>query len=282
MMALVPSNVDDLVALFDIVQVADRKFRGPQPDTWFQRLFGGQVLAQTLWAAMKTVPDDRLVHSLHAYFLRPGSPDEALRFEVEDLRDGRTFSSRRAVTRQGDREIFQLTCSSQQPEPGLDHSAPPPTDVAPPEECPPLRQVLEEAAGRPIRRLSEWDALDVRLASPPTPSRDGGLMRAWVRTRDPLPDDARLHAAVAAYLSDVTLLSVSTVQHEVVFMSPNLQAASIDHAMWFHRPFRADEWLLYDMVSPSTSQARGYCTGNLFQDGVLVASCAQEGLIRQV
>lgn len=277
-----PSNVDDLVALFDIVQVADLKFRGPQPDTLFQRLFGGQVLAQTLWAAMQTVPESRQVHSLHAYFLRPGTPAEPLRFEVEDLRNGRTFSARRVITRQADSEIFQLNCSFQEPEPGLAHSAEPPSDVAAPEDCPPMRRVMEEANGGPIRHLAEWDALDVRLASEPVPSADGGRMRAWVRTESPLPDDMRLHAAVAAYLSDVTLLSVSTVQHQVPFMSRNLRAASIDHAMWFHRPFRADEWLLYDMVSPSTSGARGYCTGNLFQDGELVASCAQEGLIRQV
>ncbi|MCC2593115.1 acyl-CoA thioesterase II [Tessaracoccus sp. OS52] len=275
-----PHTVEDLVALFDILQVGDLKFRGPQPDTYFQRLFGGQVLAQTLWAAMQTVPDDRPVHSLHAYFLRPGSPNAPLRFEVDDLRNGRTFSARRVVTRQGDDEIFQLNCSFQLPEPGLDHSAKPPTDVSAPEDCPPLRGVLEEQFGSRLHHLSEWDALDVRLASEPRPSDQGGVMRAWVRTQTPLPDDGRLHAAVAAYLSDITLLSVSTVQHELAFMSPGLQAASVDHAMWFHRPFRSDEWLLYDMISPSTSGARGFCKGSLYQDGLLVASCAQEGLIR--
>lgn len=277
-----PSNVEDLVALFDIVQVSELKFRGPQPDTYFQRLFGGQVLAQSLWAAMRTVPDERHLHSLHAYFLRPGSPDEPLRFEVEDLRNGRTFSARRVITRQYDREIFQLNCSFQQPEAGLEHSAVPPTDVRSPEESRPLRGYLEEQVGHPIENLSEWDALDVRLASDPAPSPEGGVMRAWVRTRSALETDPHLHSAVAAYLSDITLLSVSTVQHRLAFMSAGIQAASIDHAMWFHRPFRADDWLLYDMVSPSAAHARAFCTGNLFQDGRLVASCAQEGLIRLV
>lgn len=275
-----PRTVDDLIALFEIVQVADLEFRGPQPDTYFQRLFGGQVLAQSLWAAMQTVPEDRLIHSLHAYFLRPGSPKSALRFEVEDLRDGRTFSARRVVTHQEDREIFQLNCSFQEPENGLNHSAQPPTDVRPPDQCRPLREVQEEQFGSRLDHLNEWDALDVRLASDPRPSDQGGVMRAWVRTQTSLPDDPRLHAAVAAYLSDITLLSVSTVQHEMAFMSSNLQAASIDHAMWFHRPFRADQWLLYDMVSPSTAGARGFCRGSLYQDGLLVASSVQEGLIR--
>lgn len=277
-----PTNVEDLIALFDIKQVAELKFIGPQPETHFQRLFGGHVLAQSLWAAMQTIPPQRRVHSLHAYFLRPGSPDEPLRFQVEDLRDGRTFSARRVITRQRDTEIFQLNCSFQQPEAGLDHSARPPGDVRSPDESPSLRQYMEEQFGEPTLALAEWDALDVRLASDPRPSPEGGIMRAWVKTQEPLPDETRLHAAVAAYLSDITLLSVSTVQHELAFTASKIQAASIDHAMWFHRPFRSDEWLLYDMVSPSAADARGFCTGNLFQDGRLVASCAQEGLIRVV
>lgn len=186
------------------------------------------------------------------------------------------------VASQGDRQIFQLSASFHVPEPGLSHSSAQPLDVSAPEESRPMREVLEERFGRQVRRLSEWDALDVRLASAPQPSDGGGMMRAWVRTQGKLPDDPGLHAAVLAYLSDITLLSVSTVQHQVQFMSPNMRAASVDHAMWFHRPFRADEWLLYDMVSPSASGARGFCTGRLYQGGLAVASCAQEGLIRVV
>ena len=268
--------------LFDLVEVGKGKFRGPQPDTQWQRLFGGQVMAQSLVAAMRTVPENRVVHSLHGYFLRPGSREEPLRFGVEHVRDGRTFSARRVITRQHDDVIFDLNVSFQEPEEGFSHSAVQPESVAAPEDSSPLGQVLEERFGAPIRMLSEWDALDVRLASTPVPSQNGGVMRAWVRTQDAMPEDPRLHAAVLAYLTDLLLLSVSTVQHEVEFLSPNLQTASIDHAMWFHRPAHCDRWLLYDMVSPSASGARGFCQGRLFQDGKLVASCAQEGLIRLV
>ncbi len=275
-----PETVDELISQFDLTQTGDLTFRGPQPKTLLQRLFGGQVLGTSLMAALHTVPTDRVVHSLNAYFLLPGDPMTPLTLEVEVLRDGRSFSARRVVAKQADHVIFQLSASFHVPEPGLSHSSHQPTDVTPPEESPLMRQVLEDRFGRQVRRLSEWDALEVRLASPPKPSPEGGMMRAWVRTQGPLPDDPGLHAAVLAYLSDITLLSVSTVQHQVEFMSPKMRAASVDHAMWFHRPFRADEWLLYDMVSPSASGARGFCTGRLYQDGLAVASCAQEGLIR--
>ena len=224
--------------LFDLVEVGKDRFRGPQPDTQWQRLFGGQVMAQSLVAAMRTVTRNRVVHSLHGYFLRPGSREAPLRFGVEHVRDGRTFSARRVITRQYDDVIFDLNVSFQEPEEGLSHSAVQPESVASPEESSPLGKVLEERFGAPIRMLSEWDALDVRLASTPVPSQNGGVMRAWVRTQDALPDDPCLHAAVLAYLTDLLLLSVSTVQHEVEFLSPNLQTASIDHAMWF-RPMAA-------------------------------------------
>lgn len=275
-----PATPEDLIRLFDLVEVGTDKYRGPQPDTEWQRLFGGQVMAQTLVAAMRTVPGARRLHSLHGYFLRPGSREESLRFEVEHVRDGRTFSARRVITRQHDNVIFDLNASFQEPEPGLSHSAQQPRDVPRPEDCPSLGEVLQARFGAPIRMLAEWDALDVRLAGRPGSTPEGGVMRAWVRTQGPLPEDPDLHTAILAYLTDVLLLSVSTVQHEVEFLSPSMQAASIDHAMWFHRPVRCDEWLLYDMVSPSASGARGFCRGALFQNGELVASCAQEGLIR--
>ncbi len=275
-----PETVEELISQFELTQIEELTFVGPQPKTLLQRLFGGQVLATSLMAAIHTVPEDRIVHSLNAYFLLPGDPLTPLTLEVEVLRDGRSFSARRVVAKQSEHVIFQLSASFHVPEPGLSHSAQQPTDVTAPEESPLMRGVLEERFGRQVRRLSEWDALEVRLASPPQPTEEGGMMRAWVRTQGALPDDPGLHAAVLAYLSDITLLSVSTVQHQVEFMSPRMRAASIDHAMWFHRPFRADEWLLYDMVSPSASGARGFCTGRLYQGGLAVASCTQEGLIR--
>ncbi len=275
-----PETVDELISQFELTQTGPLTFQGPQPKTLLQRLFGGQVLATSLMAALHTVPQDRAVHSLNAYFLLPGDPLTPLSLDVEVLRDGRSFSARRVVAKQAEHAIFQLSASFHVPEPGLSHSAEQPTDVTPPEESPLMRRVLEERFGRQVRRLSEWDALEVRLASPPQPTHEGGMMRAWVRTQERMPEDPGLHAAVLAYLSDITLLSVSTVQHQVEFMSPQMRAASIDHAMWFHRPFRADEWLLYDMISPSASGARGFCTGRLYQGGLAVASCAQEGLIR--
>ena len=275
-----PKDVAELIALFDLEQTGENSYRAPVPNTRMQRLFGGQVLGQTLVAAALTVPEDRLIHSLNAYFLRPGAIDTPLDFDVEVMRDGKTFSNRRIIAHQAERTIFEMTSSFQLPEEGLDHSASVPTDVAPPEACPPLREVLQRRFGANVAFLSEWDALDVRLAARPDKVEDGGTMKAWVRTKQPMPDDPLLHAAVLTYLSDITLLSVTTVPHEVEFLSPRMQAASIDHAMWFHRPVRVDEWLLYDMTSPSASHARGFAVGRLFQDGHAVASCAQEGLIR--
>ncbi|HJE52552.1 MAG TPA: acyl-CoA thioesterase II [Tessaracoccus flavescens] len=277
-----PKDVAELIALFDLEKTGEAQFRGPHPNTQMQRLFGGQVLAQTLVAAARTVAPDRLIHSLSAYFLRPGATDAPMDFDVEIVRDGNTFSNRRVVTSQDGRVIFQMTASFQEPEDGLDHTATTPTDVSDPEACPQLREVLERRFGANVAFVSEWDALDVRLAARPDKADAGGTMKAWVRTKQPMPDDQLLHAAVLAYLSDITLLSVATVPHEVEFLSPTMQAASIDHVMWFHRPVRVDEWLLYDMTSPSASHARGFAVGRLFQGGAAVASCAQEGLLRQI
>lgn len=277
-----PKDVTELLAQFQLQQTGELSFRGPQPRTDLQRLFGGQVLAQTLIAAARTVAPERMPHSLNAYFLRPGAPDVALDFEVQPMRDGRTFSNRRILARQGERTIFEMTTSFQEPEPGLDHSAVEPADVAPPDASPDLAEVLDRRLGAGAALISEWDALEVRLASRPEPTRHGGSMRAWVRTREEMPDDPLLNLAVLAYLSDMTLLSVTMIPHEVEFLSPKLQFASVDHTMWFHRPVRVDRWLLYDMISPSASSARGFAMGRLFQGGVAVASCAQEGLIRVV
>lgn len=171
-----------------------------------------------------------------------------------------------------------MTTSFQVPESGLDHSAAAPSDIAPPRPSSELAEVLGRRFGAGVALISEWDALEVRLASWPEPTRHGGSMRAWVWTKEQMPDDRLLNTAVLAYLSDMTLLSVTTVPHEVEFLSPKLQAASIDHAMWFHRPVHVDRWLLYDMISPSASSARGFAMGRLFQDGAAVASARAGGL----
>ena len=285
-MVPMPQSVTELIDLLDLEEIEVGLFRAQQPDTRLQRVFGGQVLAQALIAAARTVAVTRVLHSAHAYFLRPGRTDLPIVYDVEAVRDGGSFSSRRAVARQGGQVIFYLSASFHEVEDGFEHMDPMPSDVPPPEDCPTLGEVLAKASGRPASRWeSEWGALEVRYVGD---SRPGGSLvdpahparaRVWVRTSGTLPDDRRLHHAALAYLSDLTLLSASTVPHGVL-IGISVQAASIDHAMWFNRPFRADEWLLYDQISPSAASALGLSTGRLYQDGVLVSNVAQEGLIR--
>ncbi|GAA1396590.1 acyl-CoA thioesterase II [Luteococcus peritonei] len=282
-----PQNTAELVDLLDLEEIEVGLYRGPQPRTQLQRTFGGQVLAQSLVAAYRTVPE-RTCHSLNAYFLRPGNADKPIIYDVEVLRDGSAFSSRRVVARQNGKTIFAMNCSFHELEPGLDHSDPMPPGVPAPEDCPTLFEVMAQRFGHTSPLWKEWDALEVRFAGDSGRSHQiaagahGAHMRVWVRTSERLPDDPRLHQAVLAYLSDMTLLSVSTVPHEVAFLSEQMQVASIDHSMWFHRAVRCDEWICYDQVSPSASHALGFSTGRLLQGDALVASCSQEGLIRVV
>jgi acyl-CoA thioesterase-2 len=283
-----PQSIDELVALLDLEVLEEGAlYRGQQPDTALQRVFGGQVAGQALVAGTRTIERDRVVHSLHAYFMRPGDTRVPILYDVERTRDGRSFSLRRVVARQHGKAIFYMSASYQVPEEGLEHQDPMP-EVAPPEDCPELGDVLAALTQRPRDDWDhEWAALDVRYAGD---SREGGVLqdpehpaiaRVWLRASGKLADDPSLHAAVLAYASDLTLLSASVVPHGVYIGDPRLQPASLDHAMWFHRPFRADEWLLYDQVSPSASGGRGFATGRLFTgDGRLVASVVQEGLVR--
>lgn len=284
-----PQSVDELTSLLELEELEIGLYRGRQPETALQRAFGGQVLAQAMQAATRTVEADRVPHSLHAYFILPGSTDAPILYDVQNIRDGGSFSFRRVEARQHGKVIFYLTLSCQRPEPGFDHADVAPTDVPAPEDCPPLAELMAGLSGRPASDWErEWGALEVRYAGDSRP--DGRLVddvhparaQVWVRTAGRLPDDPALHRAVVAYASDLTLLGVSTVPHGVVIGSPQLQAASIDHAMWFHRDIRADDWILYDQVSPSASGARGLSTGRLFSGDVLGVDVAQEGLIRPV
>jgi acyl-CoA thioesterase-2 len=282
----VPQSVTELIDLLDLEEIEIGLFRARQPDTHLQRLFGGEVLAQALRSAIRTVDPGRTVHSLHGYFLRPGRTDIPIVYDVELVRDGGSFSSRRVVARQGGQVIFYLSSSFHRSEEGFTHLDPVPADVPEPEDCPTLGDVLARASGRSADFWErEWGVLDVRYVGD---SRPGGALvdpahparaRVWIKVEGELPDDPRLHQATLAYASDLTLLSASTVPHNV-FVGVNVQAASLDHAMWFHRPFRADEWLLYDQISPSASGGLGLSTARLFQHGVLVSDVAQEGLIR--
>jgi acyl-CoA thioesterase-2 len=288
----VPANLDELIDLLDLEPVEETLFRGQQPTTTLQRVYGGQVLAQALMAAARTVDPGRAPHSLHAYFLRPGDISVPIVYDVDRVRDGHSFSTRRVVARQHSRTIFHLSASFQVPEPGLDHQDEMPTDLPDPEDCPSLGTVLGGRPGLQINWDEEWAALELRHVADSSGasgwSQPGhpAVNRAWLRVAGTMPDDPLLHACVLAYASDHTLLRVSLTPHgrdPRLREAVDMHMASLDHAMWFHRPFRADEWLLYDQVSPSASGARGLALGRLFtRDGRLVATVAQEGLIRPI
>lgn len=287
---MVPGSVAELISLLDLDQVGDTAFTGRHPDPdlrMFQRVFGGQVLAQALTAGYRTVSPSRVAHSLGAYFLRPGQSTLPITYSVEITRDGKSFSSRRVNALQADRVIFSMMCSFHELETGLDHADVTPEGVPRPEDCPPLSEVLGARSRRAAAAWQrEWGVIEARFASDTSALTAQGTgdaeMKVWVRAESELPEDPQVHQAVLAYASDLTLLAVSTVPHPVEFAGPNMQVASIDHSMWFHRPARADRWLLYDQVSPSASSGLGFSFGRLFSDGRLVASCAQEGLIRLV
>ena len=282
-----PSSAAALLDLLDLEEIDVDLFRGRQPETSLQRTFGGQVAGQALVAAVRTVDAVRHVHSLHGYFVRPGDPAVPIVYETERIRDGRSFATRRVVARQHGQTIFFMSASFQHPEPGFDHQEPMP-DVPAPESLPTLQERIELEPGRWGRFWREVRGIDLRLAGggsdgqalkgdPEHPAR----ARVWLRVPGPLPDEPVLHVCLLAYVSDLTLLSASLVPHDVPMDGTAVQMASLDHAMWFHRPFRIDEWLLYDQVSPSASGARGLATGRIFtRDGRLIASVVQEGLIR--
>ncbi len=283
-----PRSVTELVELLDLETLDDNLFRGTQPDTLLQRVFGGQVAAHALVAADHTVDDEYVVHSLHSYFLRPGDTKVPIIYDVDPLRDGRSFATRRVVARQHGRPIYFLTANFQKPEEGREHQDTMPV-VRPAEECPTLGEAF---SGRSPRHSEEWErewaALEVRWAGD---SRPGGELdpgvhpaqaRLWIRVNGELPDAPLLHRAAFTYASDMTLLGATLVPHGVHISSPSVRAASLDHTIWFHRPFRADRWWLYDQVSPSASGGRGLAFGRVFTtDGTLVATVAQEGLIRR-
>ena len=281
-----PERIDQLLDLLELDQTGEFEFVGAADESsQRQRVFGGQVLAQALMAAYETVPDERIAHSFAAYFLRAGEFGIPISYRIEGIRDGRSFSTRRVVASQTGRTIFSMECSFHLLEPGLNHADSAPAGVPRPEDCPPLSEVLGSRSRRTAEAWQkEWGVLETRFASD-TSALDGrpendAAMKVWVRVGSQLPGDPRLHQAVLAYLSDLTLLAVSTVPHPVEFAGPGMVAASINHSMWFHRPARADSWLLYDQVSPSASAGLGFSFGRLFSGGQLVASCVQEGLIR--
>lgn len=280
--------VDALVALLDLGELGEGRFEGVSPPVGLQRVFGGQVAAQALVAAGRTVDPSRRVHSLHSYFVRGGDPAEPIDYQVENIRDGRSFSVRRAVAYQHGRAIFTMECSFQREETGLDHHAPPPPDIPPPHEVPTM---VARLAPYP-ERLRMWSLIprpmDVRYVGEPGWVAPGGRpadnhQRVWMRIDGKLPDDPLVQACALTFASDLTLLDSVLSVHGEVWGPGGVVGASLDHALWFHRPFRADEWFLYDCWSPSASGARGLATGRMFtEDGRHIATAVQEGLLRRV
>jgi acyl-CoA thioesterase II len=275
--------LDGLLELLDLEPIEVNIFRGVSPDEERQRVFGGQVAGQALVAAGRTVDPDRRVHSLHAYFLRPGDPHIPILYEVDRIRDGKSFTTRRVVAIQHGQAIFHLSASFHVAEEGFEHHDPMP-DVPKPEELPTFRDRVA-AMGDDV---PEWflrpRPIDTRNVQEPwrTEGREASDPRqqVWMRADGTLPDDPMLHACVVAYASDMTLLDSILLPHRDVSWE-RLMMASLDHAMWFHRPFRADEWFLYDQASPSASGARGLARGSIFRsDGTLAISVMQEGLVR--
>jgi acyl-CoA thioesterase-2 len=275
--------LDGLVKLLDLEQLEVNLFRGVSPPQSPTRVFGGQVAGQALVAAGRTVPVDREVHSLHAYFIRAGDPRVPIVYETERVRDGRSFTTRRVLAIQHGEAIFSLSASFQLPQDGLEHSELAPADVPDPESLPDLGQRVVNGRG------AGWMGsiprpLDIRFVDEPvwSDAREGASdapMRVWMRADGALPADRLLHVCLLTYASDLTLLGSVVARHDL--QGATMQMASLDHAMWFHRPFRADEWLLYTCYSPTASGSRGLATGRFTtRDGRLVATTVQEGLVR--
>lgn len=277
----------NLATILDLKTVAQDRYVGSSPDNGWRRVFGGQVVAQALAAAGRSIDDGRIAHSLHAYFLRPGDPALPIAYEVDRLRDGGSFTTRRVVAKQAETPIFAMSASFQREEAGLEFQIPMPA-VKPPEACLGDKELEARLAGKLPKGFAEyWDRnwpIEMRLTDESRflegPPR-APLLDVWMRAREVLPDDPNLQRAALAFASDYSLIDTALVAHGRVLFDPRLQVASLDHAMWFHRSFRTSDWMLYAQDGPSTSGARGYCRGHIFsRDGRLIASAAQEGLIR--
>ncbi len=283
-----PTVLTELLDLLRLERIEENLFRGQSQDLGWGNVFGGQVLGQALSAAEQTVPDDRPVHSMHGYFLRTGDARKPIVYEVDRIRDGKSFTTRRVVAVQSGHAIFTMAASFQIREEGFDHqaempAAPGPDGLESEVELarrhadripPPLREQATSDKPIEIRPVDRFDPLSPQ---PCPPQR-----RVWYRAIERLPDRTSVHQYLLAYASDFNLLGAAMQPHGVSWLTPGMQVASIDHAIWFHRPFRMDDWILYAIDSPSASGARGLSRGQFFtKDGLLVASTAQEGLLRR-
>ena len=277
--------VDNLVRLLDLEQIEENIYRGARARSKWQRVFGGQVAGQALVAAGRTVEPERRVHSLHSYFIRPGDPSVPIIYNVDRVRDGRSFTTRRVVALQHGLTIFTLSASFQLEQPGIEHQSPM-VDAPDPESLPTLEQRYANAPNAAAFFRSSPRPIDLRYVDdPPWQQHDkgprAGMSRVWMRANGKLPDDPMLHSCVLTFASDMTLLDSVLAEHAIAPGLDDISMASLDHAVWFERPFRADEWLLYATQSPSASGGRGLAAGRFFtRDGVQVASVVQEGMIR--
>ncbi|GAA2867929.1 acyl-CoA thioesterase II [Paenarthrobacter ilicis] len=270
---------------FDGARTNEDIFLGPSQKQPRHRVFGGQVLAQSMMAGMRTVEPDRSAHSMHGYFLRPGDANKPITFGVERLRDGRSFSARRVHAYQDGVPILSMIASFQVEDSGLDHQATMPEGIPDPESLPSTAELLSRIDHPMARHMSSERPFDVRHIDPAlyvsAPDDHVATNAVWMKTMGPLPEDPNLHRAALAYASDYTLLEPILRKHGLSWMTPGMSVASLDHAMWWHRPVRVDEWMLYVQESPSAQGARGLATGRIFsRDGLHVATVAQEGMVR--
>ncbi|GAC1331304.1 MAG: acyl-CoA thioesterase II [Beijerinckiaceae bacterium] len=282
------SAVEELLSILDLEKIEHNIYRGRSPQVGWQRVFGGLVISQALVAAARTV-EGKTPHSIHCYFILPGDPAVPIVYEVDRIRDGKSFATRRCVAIQHGRAIFSLAASFQIEEEGLDHAVAMPK-VTPPEQLPSEAELRQRFGAMMPEHVRRWFDQERPIEMRPVDltryvGRDKPMepvQYVWLRATGRLPDDPAIHRAVLAYLSDMTLLDTALIAHGKSIFQRNIQVASLDHALWFHRPFRADEWLLYAQDSPNTGGARGLTRGLIYsQHGRLIASVAQEGLMRQ-
>ncbi|WNJ20611.1 acyl-CoA thioesterase II [Pontibacter sp. G13] len=281
------TNISELPGLLQLERLEKNLFRGNSRDIGSKYVFGGQVLAQGLSAASQTVEEPRLAHSLHGYFILPGDIQAPIVYQVDRTRDGKSFTTRRVTAIQHGKAIFHMAASFQVEEEGLEHQIEMP-DVPTPDQLTEVQAAMQQAIDqlpdrlrRVFNRERPVEFCPVEPLNPFQPDKHPAKRNIWIRTNGQLPDDPNMHRNALAYASDFNFITTALLPHGISWLDPKLQIASLDHAMWFHRPFRADEWLLYHIDSPNANGARGLSRGSIYNtDGVLVASVAQEGLMR--
>ncbi|EIC82351.1 acyl-CoA thioesterase II [Serratia sp. M24T3] len=281
-------TLNNLLNLLNLESIEEGLFRGQSEDLGLRQVFGGQVVGQALYAAKQTVPNDRVVHSFHSYFLRPGDSSKPIIYDVEILRDGNSFSARRVKAVQNGKPIFYMTASFQSQEPGFEHQNTMPV-VPPPETLMSESEIAQQFAHLIPEKFREKflgqrpiEMRPVKFHNPLQGHKDLPERAIWIKANGEMPDDLGIHQYLLGYASDFNFLPTALQPHGVGFLEPGMQVATIDHSMWFHRPFRLDEWLLYSIESTSASGARGFVRGQFYtRDGVLVASTVQEGVMRQ-